>query len=84
MEPVNFGESNKTLQKPSSMTDEECGPLYIYNDDKVCISKWRMGWKERLHCLFRGYVWLWVMSGSTQPPVVLEAKKTVFQDGGEG
>lgn len=60
------------------MTKEECGELHIYCDNTYCISKWKMSWRERLHCLFRGYVWLWVVSGQTQPPVKIEAKKTVF------
>ena len=78
MEPIKFKESNKNLLKPSGMTDEECGSLPVFSDGEQCISQWRMTWKERLHCLFRGFVWLQVLSGHTQPPVMLSAEKTVF------
>jgi len=78
MKPINFKESNKELQKPSNMTDEECSSLNIYNGDGRCISKWKMSWKERFHCLFKGFVWLDVYSGKTQPPVGVTAKNTMF------
>ena len=79
MIPVEFDESTKTLSKPESMIDEECASLPVYNDGEVCISKWRMSWIERLHCLIRGYVWIWVLSGATQPPIAIDATKTVFK-----
>lgn len=68
MKPVDFKEANKRLLRPSNMTDEECGPLFVFNDGKECISKWTMNWKERLHCLFSGFLWVRVVSGKTQPP----------------
>lgn len=78
MDPMKFVEANKNLQKPHGMTDEECGPLPVFNDGKECISKWDMSLKERLHCLFRGFVWVRVFSGDTQPPILIQAEKTVF------
>jgi len=79
MKPVNFKEANKRLFKPSNMTDEECKPLLVFSDGKECISKWTMNWKERLHCLFKGFVWVRIVSGKTQPPIVIQAEKTVFK-----
>ena len=78
MKPCDFEEANKDLQKPASMTDEECGPLPIFSDGIQCISKWEMSWKERFHCLFRGYIWTFVYSGQTQPPIAIEAYKSAF------
>lgn len=78
MIPDRFPEKTKTLKKPDSMTDEECSSLDVFSDGINCISKWKMSWRERLHCLCRGYVWLYVVSGQTQPPVSVVAKKTVF------
>ncbi len=79
MKPIKFKESNKVLSKPNDMTDRECKSLPIFNDGKVCISKWTMNWKERLHCLFKGFIWIRVRSGKTQPPIGINAKNTVFE-----
>lgn len=78
MEPVEFKEANKNLLKPEGWTDEECGSLPVYTNGKVCISLWKMTWKERLSVLFFGKLWLFVHSGATQPPVALMATKNIF------
>lgn len=78
MKPINFSQSNKTLLKPESMTDEECGVLYVHNDGQCNISCWRPSLRERLSILLFGKVWLRVLSGATQPPVVIEGISTVF------
>ncbi len=80
MKPITFKEKTKTLHKPANMTDEECAPLDVYCDGEQCISVWRMSWTERISALFFGKVWLSVVSGETQPPVALTAKRTVFND----
>ena len=69
MEPVKFKEQTVELLRPSNMTDDECGPLPVFRNGNTCISKWKLNWKEKLHVLFKGYVWLGVYSGRTQPPV---------------
>jgi hypothetical protein len=79
MEPIEFKEANKELARPSSMTDEECGPLPVFVDERECISKWNMTFSERIHCLFRGFVWVRVFSRNTQPPILIQANKTVFE-----
>lgn len=78
MKPSNFKEANKTLQKPAGMTEEQCSPLPIWNDGKNCISLWRLGWKERFSVLIFGRIWLCILSGETQPPVWLDASRSVF------
>lgn len=78
MEPVDFAEATRTLLKPSGMTDEECGLLRVWTDGQMCVSLWRPSWRERLSALLFGRVWLFVMSGQTQPPVAIEATRTVF------
>ena len=80
MEPMKFLQANKNLLKPVGMTDEECGSLPVFTDGKECISLWKMTWRERLSALFFGKVWLWVMSGQTQPPVALLAAKEIFKE----
>ena len=70
MKPIKFEQANKNLLKPESMTDEECSSLWVYNDGRECISCWRLTWKERIKALLFGRVWLSVLSGRTQPPVV--------------
>jgi len=75
---IKFKEANKNLLKPESMTDEECGSLWVYSDGRECISCWRLTWKERIKALLFGKVWLSVLSGHTQPPVWLACDNTVF------
>lgn len=78
MEPVNFKQSNTCLAKPSNMTDEECESLHVWSDGTVCISSWKLGFTERLSALLFGTVWLTVLSGKSQPPVALEARRKIF------
>lgn len=82
MMPIAFAQRTKTLAKPPSMTDEECGSLDVFEDHQshALISCWRMTWRERLSALFFGRVWLWVMSGTvTQPPVSLQVSRNIFK-----
>ena len=79
MKPTQFPESTKTLQRPDGMTEQECGPLPVYNDGTQSVSCWQMTWRERFSALFFGRVWLTVVFGYTQPPVALDAKKTIFE-----
>lgn len=78
MKPIDFPQSTKVLQKPSTMTDDECSSLHVWNDGKQCVSCWKASFKERLNVLFTGKVWLGVMSGKTQPPVFV-AGEPVFE-----
>lgn len=78
MKPTKFKEQTKILSRPKSMTDEECGSLPVYTDEKFCISCWKMNFKERLKALAFGKIWVWVHSGGTQPPIALKCCKTVF------
>jgi hypothetical protein len=71
MTPDTFPESNHTLSAPEGMSD--CVPLQVFTDGKVCISRWRMTWQERVQLLLTSRVWLWVFYGRTQPPVALTA-----------
>ncbi len=79
MTPVDFPEKTLDLQKPPGTTDEECRPLPVYRDGERCISAWRPTWRERLSILFFGRVWLHVWSGRTQPPVLVEGKRSAFE-----
>lgn len=70
MKPAKFKEATTELQAPKGM--DNCGPLWVASDGVYCISKWGLTWKERLKLLFQGHVWLWVVSGKTQPPVSID------------
>lgn len=80
MEPTKFPQANRDLLKPEGMTDEECGSLPVFTDDQICLSAWKLSLRERLSALLFGRVWLFVHSGGTQPPVALEATRTVFEE----
>ena len=78
MKPENFSQATRTLTRPREMTDQECGPLPIFNDGRESISCWKMSWKERISALVFGRVWLYVVAGPSQPPVALDVTRTVF------
>lgn len=77
MTPSQFTESNKTLLAPTGM--DNCDSLPVFTDGKQCISLWRPTWRERLQFLFYGRLWVYVIGGSTQPPIALVIDKTVFK-----
>lgn len=74
MKPIKFKESNKILNKPEGWTDKQCSPLHVHNDGRYSISCWAPTILERIKLLFTGRVWLWVCSGNTQPPVIVDFK----------
>ncbi len=79
MKPIPFKESNKTLLKPPTMTEKECGPLAVFTNGVDCVSCWRPTWAERFSVLFHGRVWALVRSGITQPPILLLGSRTCFK-----
>ncbi len=78
MKPIDFPQSTKVLQRPGTMTDEECASLHVWNDGKQCISKWHPTIWERIKILFGQDIWLGVISGKSQPPVFIAAER-VFE-----
>lgn len=74
MKPIDFPQSTKVLQKPSTMSDNECSSLHVWNDGKQCVSCWKPTFKERMNILFGGKVWLGVLSRKTQPPVFVSGE----------
>lgn len=74
MKPIDFPQPTKVLQKPSTMSDNECSSLHVWNDGKQCVSCWKPTFKERMNILFGGKVWLGVLSGKTQPPVFVSGE----------
>ena len=74
MKPIDLPQSTKVLQKPSTMSDNECSSLHVWNDGKQCVSCWKPTFKERMNILFGGKVWLGVLSGKTQPPVFVSGE----------
>ena len=79
MKPLKFKEATVELKKPLSMTDEECGSLFIHQSKRnECISLWTTSFWERLKFLFHGKLWIGVLSGKTQPPIWLDMTNAVF------
>jgi hypothetical protein len=72
MTPSDFPQANRTLGAPQGMTN--CSALRVFTDGEHCISAWRPSWRERLAVLCGRPVWLWVVSGETQPPVMVETQ----------
>lgn len=79
MKPLKFKQAHIELKKPTSMTEEECGSLWVHRSESgECISCWTASFWDRLRFLFHGHIWLGIYSGKTQPPVWLDLNKTVF------
>jgi hypothetical protein len=70
---VSFPQANRVLGAPSGRAD--CEPLSVFTDGEHCISAWSPTWRERFAVLFGRPVWLWVVSGYTQPPVMVETRQ---------
>ena len=69
-----FPESTTALAAPEGMEDEVYAlPVWHTPGHPAFISKWHMSWKERLHCLIYGHVWLHVLS-MKHPPVAIETQ----------
>ncbi len=78
MKPIKFKEVNKELQRPRDMLMTNCKSLPILNTDGLCISCWKMSFRERVAVLLFGKLWLTVRSGETQPPVKLTIDKPFY------
>lgn len=79
MEPIGFEEVNKVLQKPPTMTDEQCQPLPVFSNDIECVSKWELSDTDIENIKKYKCIWLRILSGKTQPPVALSTEKTIFE-----
>lgn len=67
-----FPEATTKLGAPEGMEDDVYAlPVWHTPGHPAFISKWHMTWKERLHCLIFGYVWLHVLSAA-HPPITIE------------
>lgn len=82
MKPVQFPEANVQLHAPSGMEDE-VSVLPVCRTEAASegsdkkhvyhISCWNLSLWERLTILFRGRLWLWVMSYA-HPPVSIDTR----------
>ena len=78
--PENYVSNYGLLTKPKNMTDEQCSSLPVYAENGVCTSCWKLSFKERLNALLFGKIWVGVLTGtSTQPPISVQCKKTIFK-----
>jgi hypothetical protein len=83
MKPIPFKHQTKELQPSGKEYSDDVlsvRPLPIFTNGEQCISCWQMSFRERLSALFFGRAWLAILSGSTQPPVVIEAAREYFKE----
>jgi hypothetical protein len=80
MRPISFPQQTGIMQKPPTMTDEECSPLPVHRCVNHCafISCWKPTWRERLALFFGKPMWVWV-SGDQHPPIAIDVQNP-FQD----
>ena len=72
MIPASFEQSNHVIDKPDSMTREDCDALSVFqgtdqNGLPVMISCWKLTTQELEEINQTGRVWLWVFGGGMQP-----------------
>lgn len=87
MEPVEFEYANWTLRPSGQRYSDNVigvGPLPVWTDGEQCVSCWRMSLKERLAALLFGRVWLALLSGRSQPPVLLVVARDYLREVEEG
>lgn len=72
MRGTDFPEATLKLLPPEGH-EEEVYPLHVWRHPEggMVISKWKMTWRERLSCLWNGYVWFHCW-GNTHPPMSIE------------
>ena len=72
MRGTDFPEATTKLLPPEGH-EEDVYPLHVWRHPEggMVISKWRMTWRERLSCLWNGYVWFHCWS-NTHPPITIE------------
>jgi hypothetical protein len=68
--PIDFPQKTRVLQKPPSMTDEECSPLAIHDTGAELLSCWQPTDEERAAIAAGAPIWLSVV-GRGHPPVAL-------------
>lgn len=74
MYPVKFEGCNKVLTPPTDwdcIERGDCGDLHINNSFGECKSCWKFTWGEFFRFLLKRRIYLYVVSGDTQPPVKL-------------
>lgn len=79
MQPANFDESNHVLDKPASMSREQCDALSVWvgpdsNGLPVVISCWKPTKEELAEIQKTGRVWL-IVWGITMPPACVLGEK---------
>jgi hypothetical protein len=75
MKPVQFKQAFVNLKMPDGIPG---GDLPVWTNGKHVLSCWGLSLRERLMLLFTGRIWLWVLSGHTQPPVSLQVETVEF------
>lgn len=80
MKPIKFKHWNKDLQpskRKYSSNVKEVKSLPIFTNGEQCVSCWKMSIFERIKGLITGKIWLHVLSGEDQPPVILSFDRGV-------
>jgi hypothetical protein len=70
--PVGFDQANTVLGPPPGRADE-IDPLFIYRYNGQCVSCWRLSPEELEEVKRTGCIFVNVLSGETQPPILIWA-----------
>ena len=81
MKPIPFPEATRIAQpsgREYSENVEQVKPIPIWTDGEQCVSLWHLSWRERIGLLFRGTLWVQVLSGAKQPPIAFWPHRKFF------
>lgn len=75
-EAMHFKNLNENVLKKES-TENGYENKWLYTE-RECVSCWKIPFWQRIKLVFHGNIWLYALSGSMQPPIKLQCKKSIF------
>ena len=77
--PIEFNEANLRLTAPKG-DEDTVREMPAYTDGSFCVSCWQLSPEELKELQANdGKLWLWVWSGATQPPVLIDVENPFEQ-----
>lgn len=70
MRATKFPQATRSLRPPPGMNEDQCLPLYVFQDGQHVISRWEPDEEDRARIATGEPVWLWI-TGITMPPAAL-------------
>lgn len=76
-----FPQATRALRAPKGQNEDDCVPLYVYQDGELVISRWELDDDDRARIAAGGPIWL-LVRGVTMPPSAMTTVDPWCVDGG--